>query len=133
MRLAIITGLGALALTGCAANSEVQQSQQARADRELADAIKDRVPGEPTDCVSNMSLDGPQIIDRNTILYRDGGRIWRNELGSECPGLSPFDTIVLEVHGSQICRNDRFRTIDPGSRIPGPYCLLGKFTPYTKK
>lgn len=132
MRQAIIIGLGALALTGCAANSEVQRSQQARADRDLADALKDRVAGAPQDCVSNISLDGPQIIDRDTILYRDGSRVWRAELAAECPGLQPYDTIIVEVHGSQICRNDRFRTLDAGSRIPGPYCLFGKFTPYTK-
>lgn len=133
MRLAIIMALGAAALAGCTANGEFQQSQQARADRELADALKDRVAGEPTDCVSTSGLDGPQIIDRKTILYRSGGRVWRNELAAECPGLSPFDTIIVELHGSQVCRNDRFRTVDPGSQIPGPTCLFGKFTPYTRK
>ena len=133
MRLAIITALGAAALAGCAANGEFQQSQRARADRELADALKDRVAGEPVDCVSTPGLDGPQIIDRKTILYRSGGRLWRNELAAECPGLSPYDTIIVELHGSQICRNDHFRTIDPGSRIPGATCLFGKFTPYSRK
>ena len=132
MRQAITIGLGALALAGCAASSEVQQSQQARADRDLTDALKDRVAGEPQDCISNSGLNGPQIIDRDTLLYRDGGRIWRTELAAECPGLSPYDTIIVEVHGSQLCRNDRFRALDAGSRIPGPYCLFGKFTPYTK-
>ncbi|MEI9928657.1 MAG: hypothetical protein WDN44_14335 [Sphingomonas sp.] len=41
-------------------------------------------------------------------------------------------TIVIELHGSEICRHDRFRTLDPGSSIPGPTCLMGKFTPYRK-
>lgn len=133
MRLAIIMSLGALALAGCTANDEFQQSRQARAERELAAALKGRVAGEPRDCVSNFNLSGPQIIDSSTLIYREGGRVWRNDLGSACPGLSPGDMLIVEVHGSQICRNDRFRAVTPGTRIPSAFCMFGRFTPYERK
>ena len=134
MRLAIIIGIGAAALTGCTANSQYEQSRQERAQRELAAALKDRVPGQPQDCVSTFGLGGPQIIDGRTVVYRESGRrVWRSDLEAECPGLDPYDTLIVEVHGSQICRNDRFRAVDAGSRIPGAYCLFGKFTPYEKQ
>ncbi|MCH7863407.1 MAG: hypothetical protein IH998_17535, partial [Proteobacteria bacterium] len=58
--------------------------------------------------------------------------LWRNDLASSCPGLRPYPTLIVEVHGSQLCRNDRFRVLDPGSSIPGAYCMFGKFTPYEK-
>jgi hypothetical protein len=41
--------------------------------------------------------------------------------------------LVVELHGSQYCRNDRFRTVSAGSTIPGPSCFLGTFTPYRRR
>lgn len=124
---------GALALMGCTASAEIQSSENARAERELAHELEGRTAGAPTDCISATGVQGPQIIDSDTILYRQVGRtVWRNELPSECRSLAPMSTIVVELHGGQICRNDRFRVIETGSSIPGPYCRLGKFTPYRK-
>ncbi|MDH4746004.1 MULTISPECIES: DUF6491 family protein [unclassified Sphingomonas] len=131
MRAPIIAAM--LALAGCAASSEMQASQQAEARNDLARALGDRVPGTPRDCISVSDSDGPQIIDDRTILYKPVGRtLWRNDLASSCPGLRPYTTLIVEVHGSQLCRNDRFRALDPGSSIPGAYCMFGKFTPYEK-
>jgi hypothetical protein len=126
--------LCALALTGCVASAEHSNGTQTKAERELADALKDRVAGTPVDCIDTFQASGgPQIIDNNTILYRQVGKtIWRNDLKGGCPGLHQGDTLVVEQYGSQLCRNDRFRSVTPGSSIPGATCLFGKFTPYTK-
>jgi hypothetical protein len=131
MRLAIM--LGALALAGCTASSEMQASQRAEAASDLADALKGRVAGTPQDCISSSQQSGPTIIDSQTILYRDGKRVWRNDLASSCPSLDPDSILVVELHGSQICKNDMFRPVDRGSRIPGSYCRFGQFTPYVKQ
>lgn len=126
------TILAAAVLGGCTASGEMAASKQARADADMARALEGRVAGAPQDCVSNTALQSPQIIDNDTILYTQGGRVWRNELPTACPNLSPYNTMIVEVHGAQLCRNDRFRVIEPGANIPGPYCLLGQFTPYTR-
>jgi hypothetical protein len=132
MRLAIT--LGALLLAGCTGSSSLQASRQAEAVADLAEALKGRVAGKPQSCLSSpSSVNGPQIIDARNILYRDGRRVWRNELEADCPSLDPNDILVVEMHGSQICKNDLFRPIDPGSRIPGAYCRFGQFTPYVKE
>jgi hypothetical protein len=131
MRLAIM--LGALALAGCTANAEMQASRQAEAARDLTKALEGRVAGKPQDCVSSQGINGPQIVDARTILYRDGRRVWRNELAADCPSLDQYDTLIVELHGTQICKNDIFRPLDPGSRIPGAYCRFGQFTPYVKQ
>jgi hypothetical protein len=132
MRMAIM--LGALALGGCTGNGELQASRQAEAAKDLADALKGRVAGKPQDCLfSPSSASGPQIIDAHTILYREGKRVWRNELADDCRSLDPDDLLVIEMHGSQICKNDIFRPVDRGSRIPGAYCRFGQFTPYVKE
>jgi hypothetical protein len=132
MRLAIM--LGALALAGCTANAEMQASRQAEAQRDLAEALKGRVAGKPQNCISSpQQTNGPQIIDSHTLLYRDGSRVWRNELAGDCPSLDQDSILVVELHGSQICKNDLFRPVDRGSRIPGAYCRFGQFTPYVKE
>lgn len=130
MRLAI--GIGAALLAGCTTSTEQAASRQAEAARDFAEAIGDRQPGESQDCINSSMTDGPRIIDHKRLIYRQGQRLWVNNLESECPGLEPYNTLIVELHGSQICRNDQFRALEPGSRIPGPYCRFGKFTPYSK-
>jgi len=125
--------LAILTLAGCTASAEMQASQQAEAQKDLAQALGDRVPGTPRDCISTSDSDSPQIIDDHTILYKPVGRtVWRNDLGASCPGLRPYTTLIVEVHGSQLCRNDRFRVLEPGTSIPSAFCVFGKFTPYEK-
>lgn len=97
----------------------------------LASELEGRVAGKPVDCIDKSRLDGPQIVDGGTLIYRESGRrIWRNDPIGGCPGLRTGDTMVIEVWGSQLCRNDHFRSVAPGSSIPGAICRLGSFTPY---
>jgi hypothetical protein len=133
MRLAIVAAT--LALAGCTASAEMQASRAAEAKADLDEALAGRVAGRPQSCLplSPGSINGPQIIDQTTILYRDGKRVWRNTLASDCPSLGQDDILVVEMNGSQVCRNDLFRPVDRGSRIPGAYCRFGDFTPYTKE
>ncbi len=131
MRFAIITA-GALALAGCAQNAEYQAQRDAQARRELADALGDRQPGKPQDCINPGMTDGPQIISTRTLIYRQGARLYRNDLTADCPSLAPLTTVIVEMRGSQLCRNDQFRVLTPGTSIPSGYCRLGKFTPYTR-
>lgn len=126
MRLAL---LAAVALAGCSANAASDVDKDGAA---LNKALAGRVAGEPKNCISVTSNDGPMIIG-NTLLYRDGRRLWRTEPVGRCPGLDDDPILVVELHGSQLCRNDRFRTLDRTSTlIPGPYCRFGEFTPYEK-
>lgn len=121
----------ALALSGCATYDKDESA--ARAARELAQALEGRTPGKPVDCVSSTRLNGPQVIDGRTILYRESGRrIWRNDLPDSCPFLRSDSIMIVEMHGSNLCRNDLFSAVDRGSRIPVGRCRLGAFTPYDK-
>ena len=95
------------------------------------DPLAGRAAGAPVDCI-DASIGGPEIVDDRTLLYRDGRRVWRNDLPSACPGLQPISTLIVERYGSQSCRNDHFRAVDPGRSIPGPICRLGRFTPYDR-
>ncbi|PMV36659.1 hypothetical protein, partial [Pseudomonas sp. FW305-3-2-15-C-LB1] len=61
--------------------------------KDLDKALAGRVAGNAETCLSTSRIGSPQVIDDHTLLYRDGGRIWRNDLPDACPGLDN-DVIV---------------------------------------
>lgn len=94
-------------------------------------ALAGRIPGKPETCLSSSRQLTPQAVNDHVLLYRDGPRIWRNDLPAACPGLDDDAVIVTEIQGGQTCRNDVFYTLQRGGiGIPGPRCRLGTFTPY---
>src|SRR4051812_37206743 len=104
----------------------------ADSNKDLDKALAGRVAGAPTDCIDNAMAEGPQIIDERTILYRSGRHVYVNTLEAACPSLDWDKVLIVEIHGSQICRNDHFRVLARGTTIPGPTCLFSKFVPYDK-
>jgi hypothetical protein len=68
--------------------------------------------------------------DHGTLLYGYGRKIWANHLPPGC-SFSPSDTLVVQPIGSDYCRGDFVRTVDPVSHFPGASCILGDFVPYT--
>lgn len=101
-------------------------------DKDLAKALAGRAPGKPELCLTSSRTETPQVINNRILLYRDGTRVWRNDLPDACPGLDDDAIIVSEVFGGQACRNDQFYTLQRGSTIPGPRCRLGTFVPWDK-
>lgn len=134
MRAIVVIGFaaGVLAISGCVAPAELQESRQAKAASKLARALEGRVAGEAQTCIANHGVTGPEIIDERTMLYQDGPRVWRADLPEDCPGMTDDDFLVVRLFGSQICRNDQFFAQRRGSNFPGPSCRFGTFTPYIK-
>ncbi len=98
-----------------------------------SDPLAGRVAGAPVRCITLQQLNGPEIVDSQTILYRQSGkRIWKTGPLGECASLRPFDTLIVDVYGGQLCRNDRFRTVSNGMSIPSGSCRFRDFTPYDK-
>lgn len=99
-----------------------------------SDPLAGRVAGPPSNCIDLQRVQGPDIVDSHTILYRQSGkRIWRATPVGNCPALRPISTLIVDVYNDQLCRNDRFRVIEPGSIIPSAYCRFGRFVPYDKR
>lgn len=121
----------ALLLAGCA-SQHVEQAREAEASADLHEALAGYSAGETHDCIDPKFSTGPQVIGTHTLLYRSGGTIMRNDLLSACPSLRKDSTVITEIFGGRLCRNDRFRTIEPGQSIPSGYCRLGNFTEYDR-
>lgn len=124
IRLAL---LPLVALAGCTAPGTGRQSDAA----ELADALKGRIAGTPQRCINASNLEAPRIIGE-TLIYRQGSRLFVTRAEDGCPSLAGDPLLVTEVYGSNLCRNDRFRTVPRGASIPGPYCRFGDFVPYSR-
>lgn len=116
-----------LLLAGCAAP---QAAGPSRDEQALARGLAGRTPGPPQSCIPTSPSNALTVADQRTLIYRQGRTLWVNRV--ECSQLRPLDTLIVEAQGSRYCRNDRFRTRQTGSSIPGPTCLLGDFVPYRR-
>src|SRR6476469_9257322 len=79
-----------------------------------------RTAGAPQRCVlieHDIALRVDEL-DRRTLLYGYGRKIWANNLGPDC-SFRPSDTLVVQSIGSDYCRGDIVRAIDPVSYFPG--------------
>ena len=124
MRLLIMP---ALLIAGCA---PVQPRHDGGA--ELARLVQGRVAAETRACVPISHGRSLTVVDSGSIVYDGGGTLWVNRLRADCPGLDTHGTLLVEPSSGQYCRGDRFRELESGASIPGPYCILGDFTAYRR-
>jgi hypothetical protein len=120
----------ALVLAGCATTSD----SVAREEAALAAELQGYGAGEPQSCIPVHTGQSLQIVSADTLVLRTGGVIWVNRLEADCPGLRPLNQLIVEPSLSgRYCRNDRIRSLEPGSTISGAICPLGNFTPYRRR
>ena len=98
-----------------------------------ASPLAGRIAGPARQCVDLSQLEGPSIEQGGIIIYRQSGKRWWvvRPVGA-CPALRPLTTLIIDIYGGQLCRNDRFRVAEPGLAIASGYCRFGNFVPYDK-
>lgn len=96
-----------------------------------SDPLAGRVAAPAQDCIDGSTSGGPDVVDQHTILYRRGATIYRSTIEG-CPALRPLTTLVIDMYGTRLCRNDRFRVLESNGIIPSAYCRFGAFVPYAK-
>jgi len=121
-----------IALTAADVPSSIPRTPEAQAklDKHLAG----RVAGEPTNCVKSGATISPIGIDDHTMLFKDGPRIWRNDLeaGFQCGDLGGRKSLVSRNVGIRICRGETVNIVDMTDGSPVGGCILGQFVPYTR-
>lgn len=118
-----------LMLFGCASPGALGPAE---GQADLAKEISDRAAGPSRSCVPASPSQSLDVVDSRTLVVRSGGTLWVNRLAENCPGLRPFNPVIVEVQGSSYCRGDRVRGREPGLTIPGPSCPLRDFVPYRR-
>ena len=134
MRQVIIVVAGSI-LIGAQVPPRAEPVRSSQAQAFLDQMLMDRVPGEPKRCLKLEQIRSPIGIDDNTLLFRDGPRIWRNDLqgGSGCSNLAGKKSLTSFDRPVQVCKGDRLYVIDltDGNQTGG--CVLGEFTVYNRQ
>ena len=129
MRPIILTILSAAVLA--AAPGAASAREKLAPEDQLAKLLKDRVAGEPQNCITLSSVTSSQVIDKTAIVYKIGSTYWVNRpKGAE--SLDEDDVLVTKTTGSQLCSIDTVQLHDRSSHFWNGFVSLGEFVPYRK-
>ena len=129
-RIPAILLVGAALVASCA---PAPVGHTPRAAQQLASALAGRTPGQPVNCIPTFRANEMQVIDDETILFRDGSTIYLQKTKGSCPGLaSGANTLVTRSRGiNQLCSGDIQRLVNLPSGVGAGACVFGPFVPYT--
>ena len=132
MRRLILGGLS-LALLGAQAPTQPARSPQAQAY--LDQLLAGRVAGETRRCLKSEKTISPVGVDDHTLLFKDGPRLWRNDLqsGRGCSNLGGLRALMTYDRKVQVCKGDRMYVLDMADGMQHGGCVLGEFTVYTRQ
>lgn len=102
-----------------------------RARTQLTEALAGKVARAPQRCLPSYRRNEQQIVDRGTILYRQGrDLLYRNDPVGGCNGLDASRTLLTESFNGELCRGDIIRVLEPSSGTLVGTCAFGDFIPY---
>lgn len=133
-RLASIL-VAAATLAGCASYAQQPAYRSANNDRDFHKALAGKVAGRPVDCLQSYNAGDMQVIDDNTILFRQGSRTYvQSPVGGCAPLGSGNYTLVTKSFGSMgLCRGDIARVVDlSGGGFTVGSCSLNSFVPFDR-
>lgn len=125
--------LTAAALAACSTAPEAPRTAQAEAH--LQKLLSGKSPGPARTCLPHYRADNMVVIDDNTVVFRDGSTVYRNDFqGGACARLgSGFYAMLTRTSGGTgLCRGDIAQVIDTSSGMTIGSCVLGDFVPYSK-
>ena len=100
------------------------------AEEQLAGHVAGAPLGPAQSCITASPGQTLTVVGRQTLSYRRGDTVWINQMPRSCPGVRPFNTLLIETYGSRLCRGDHVRSLDRPGGVPGPVCVLGDFVPF---
>ena len=127
--------LGVLCLVFLVGATAAADSQRTPVDQAKLDSwLAGRAAGKASRCIAPDKTRSPIGIDDRTILFRDGPRIWRNDLqtGQGCSDLAGKKALAREGSGLRICRGERLLVVDMSTDSTVGACIIGDFVPYEK-
>jgi hypothetical protein len=125
--LALVIAAGAALVAG----TGLQARERLTGEEKLAKALEGRVAGEPVDCISLTSSRDTQVIDNTAIIYGSGRTIYVNR-PAHPSSLDSDDVMVVNIHGSQLCKLDVVRMHDRGGGFYTGFVGLEQFVPYRR-
>jgi hypothetical protein len=87
--------------------------------------------GEPVNCVQTTQIRSTRVMDDQTIDFQmRNGKLLRNTLPHQCPGLGFAQAFSYRTSISQLCNVDIISVVQQGGGpVRGASCGLGQFAP----
>ncbi len=121
------------ALAGCSTGPQ-PIGRSAEAEAQLQSLLAGRVAGQPVSCLRGQRANNMITIDDNTVVFRDGRTVYRNDFrGGTCDQLGRGHyALITRNTTSGLCSGDIAQVADLSSGITVGSCVLGDFVPYTR-
>jgi len=129
----LLAACAALMLVGAAQGIEPPRSPEVQA--KLDKWLNGRVPTRREVCIAVGKTNNPIGIDDRTVLFRDGPRIWRNDLlkSTGCGKAGKQYALVTFSSAGRLCSGDDVALVDMHEPdVPVGACELGEFVLYER-
>ena len=125
---------GAVLLTTSTIAIAEKDAYGAKDAAKLAKALAGRTAGPPVSCIGNSRGSNMQVVDDNTILFKEGGTVYVQKPRGGCHGLGNGTyTLVTRLHGSnRLCRGQIGELVDRVTGSSYGSCVFDDFVPYRK-
>ncbi len=126
--------LAASFLGSCTASMAGPPPRNLRAENELRQALAGKVAGRPVDCLPTYRSSDMQVIDDNTILFRDGRRTYLQAPPGGCAplGSGHYTLVTRSFGGMGLCRGDIARVVDLQNGFTVGSCSFDDFVPFDR-
>jgi hypothetical protein len=122
----------ATGLAACA-GQPMAPDRDPRGEAKLAQALAGKVAGRPVTCLPHYRTNQMEVIDRDTILYRDGRTSYVQHTNGYCYPNGPrggYYLVTRQFGTTSLCRGDIAQVLDSASRTFAGSCSFNDFTPY---
>ncbi len=127
MRLLSLAPLALIAACG----PIVPEVRTAKAENALTRALGGKVAGKAVNCLPQYRSTDMTVIDDQTILFRDGKTVYRNDPAGGCSPLgSGHYALVTHTSLGSLCSGDIARVYDTTAGMTVGTCALSEFIPY---
>ncbi len=93
--------------------------------------LKDRVAGDPVDCIPRTRLRRSTAASDDVLLYDDGSVVYVNTPYLGCPRARD-NTMISQTPVGRLCSGDIVLVQDLRINVPLGSCALSEFVPYRK-
>jgi hypothetical protein len=133
LALRLLAAVPVVTLIASCAAQPMGPDRNVRGEARLAQALAGKVPGPPMSCLPNFRSYDMEVIDSDTILFRDGRTVYvQNTSGGCYPyGNSVGYTLVTkQIGGGGNCRGDIAHVVDSSTGAFAGTCSFNDFIPY---
>lgn len=128
----ILKFLPVLAAAVSVAAVPAEAGQRRDPEQQIANVLRDRVAGEPVDCINLRNVRSSQVIANTAILYDAGGTIYVNRPRAGADALDNFSAQVVRPFNTRLCTVDTVQMIDQTTGHYRGTVFLGEFVPYRR-